>query len=76
MLATIAASSALLLSPMRPAAPLRAAPRMGEGDELGEEELEAERVEEQALAAGAREGEHADAEELEPKFEAPVQLYV
>ena len=48
----------------------------GEGDELGEEELEAERVEEQALAASAREGEHADAEELEPKFEAPVQLYV
>ena len=32
---TIAASSALLLSPLRPAAPLRAAPRMGEGDELG-----------------------------------------
>ena len=31
----IAASSALLLSPLRPAAPLRAAPRMGEGDELG-----------------------------------------
>ena len=36
MLATIAASSGLLLSPLRPAAPLRAAPlRMGEGDELG-----------------------------------------
>ena len=35
MLACTIASSGLLLSPLRPAAPLRAAPRMGEGDELG-----------------------------------------